>query len=397
MTTLKPETFGAKGDGRTDDTAALKAAFAALAPADTLQVRGTYRHSSPLTVTKNGVRVKGGGQLVATNSKASALVIAAHDVVVEDLTLSVVTTVRQTTNESAALLVGPSGPVRGFIGRRLHLDGAGAMLRGQSYGFLLEDVLVTNSMGDGIHMTDGVHDGLVLRPTVLHSGDDGVAVVSYLSNTTPCRDIEIRSPRVRDVYHGRGLSVVGGTRVRILDIDVSQTSGAAVYVACEDNRDWRTHPPREITVRGGLITAANTTCPRPDHGAVLVVNESSNRPIDAVTVSGLVIRDTHAIYRAVGFLGGPGGGHTRCALSDVVISGSCPRLVTQIEGGTVDVRDVRVGVTQFVPHPVESWLTNPNGRVSGAHGSTAVLLDGSYWYKMTTGDMSGWQRLSGSR
>ena len=393
MATLRPESYGAKGDGIADDSAALAASLAALVIGDNLRLTGSYRHNSTLKITKSGVLVNGRGRLIGTNAQACALVIAADDVSVEDLRLEIVTTVRQTSNESAALLVG-SGPVKGFRGRRLHLDGSGVMVRDQSYGFLLEDVQVTNSMGDGIHMTDGVHDGLVLRPTVLHSGDDGVAVVSYLSNPTVCHDIEIRSPRVRDVSYGRGISVVGGTRVRIFDLDVSQTSGAAVYIACEDNADWHTYAPRDVIVRGGLITAANTTCPRPEHGAVLVVNESTNRPIDAVTISGLVIRDTHGDFSTIGFLGGPGGGHTRCSLSDIIISGTCPRLVTHIGGGTVAVSNVRVGVTQYVPHPAETWVTNPNGQLAGAHGSTAVLLNGSFWYKMTTGDTSGWQKLT---
>src|SRR4051812_29084990 len=180
MTTRRPEQFGAVGDGRANDTQALKSAFAALRTGDTLQLSATYRHTTTLTITRDAVRITGRGGLVGTDSRACALVVAAHDVTVEDLALSVVTTVRQTNNESAALLVGPRGPVRGFRARRLHLDGSGIMVRGQSYGYVLEDVLVTNPLGDGIHMTDGVHDGLVLRPTIVHSGDDGVAVVSYL-------------------------------------------------------------------------------------------------------------------------------------------------------------------------------------------------------------------------
>jgi len=394
MATLKPEQYGAVGDGRANDTAALAATATALVAGDTLQLSGSYRHSSTVKITKSGVRVNGGGQLIGTDPRSCSLVIAANDITVEDISLTVLATVRQASLESATLLVGSLGPVRGFRARRLHLDGSGLMMRGRSYGFVLEDILVTGSLGDGIHMTDGVHNGLILRPTVLHAGDDGVAVVSYLSNPAPCSDIEIRNPRVRDVYHGRGISVVGGTRVRINDLDVSQTSGAAVYIACEDNVDWRTYAPRDVTVRGGLVTAANTTAPAPDHGAVLVVNESTNRPIQGVRVSGLVIRDTHAIFRVIGFLGGPGGGHTGCSLTDVIVSGSSPRLVTQIAGGTVSIAGLRVGVTQFVPHPVETWLTNPNGQVSGAHGSTAVLLNGSFWYKVTTGNTSGWQRLT---
>lgn len=394
MTTLRPEQYGAVGDGRADDTRALSATAAALVAGDTLQLAGAYRHSTAVKITKSGVRVNGGGELIGTDPRSCALSILAHDVIVEDLFLRVLTTVRQTSLESATLLVGSAGAVRGFRARRLHLEGSGVMMRGRSYGFVLQDLLVTGTMGDGIHLTDGVHHGLVASPTVLNAGDDGVAVVSYLADAAPCSDIEIRNARVHDVYHGRGVTVVGGTRVTINDLNVSQTSGAAVYVACEDNADWRTYPPKDVTVRGGLITAANVTGPDPDHGAVLVVNESTNRPIEGVKVSGLIIRDTHAIYRAIGFLGGPGGGHTGCSLTDVVVSGSCPRLVTHIAGGTVNVTGLRVGVTQFVPHPVETWLNNPNGRLSGAHGSTAVLLDGSFWYKVTTGNTSGWQRLT---
>lgn len=355
---------------------------------------GQYRHSAPLTITARAARVVGRGRLIGTNSSACALVIAADDVTVEDITLAVLPTVRHTNMESAALLVGADSPVRGFRARRLHLTGSGALIRRQSSDFLLEDVLVTDSQGDGIHMTNGVHHGVVSRPTVINSGDDGVAVVSYRSDPSACRDIVIRSPRVRSVRLGRGVSVVGGVDVRIHDVDISQTSGAALYIACEDNADWRTYPPQSVQVKGGTITAANVSAPKPEHGAVLVINESATDPIEAVDISGLVIRDTQANFRVLGFIGGTGG-HVGCRLADIFVSGSSARLVTDVSGGTVAISDVRVGVTHLVPHPAEDWLTNPNGRLAGAHGSTAVLLNGSFWFKMTTGDTSGWQRLGG--
>lgn len=389
-----PEDRGAIGDGVTDDTAALKATFAALRPGDALHLTGAYRHSSSLVVTAPDVTIGGGGHLIGTNQTACAVQIDGDRVTVEDLTLTVVgVTKRQTANRTAGLLVGGTGPVTGFRGRRLHIRNAasaGVMVRGGSTDFELDDITVTDSWADGIHLTGGVSGGRIRRPVVLRPGDDGIAVVSYTKDPAACRDIDIDSPHVRAQNNGRGLSVVGGQNITYRDIAVAQTSGAAVYIACEKNRDWHTYPAVDVRVIGGTIDGANLDSPNPDHGAVLVVNQNTDQTIRGVDITALTIRDTHSIYRTVGFLGK----HDGCRLSDVLISGRAPRLIVENTGGPLEQTNVRVGVTQFVPHHAETWLTNPNGRLSGAQSSTAALLDGSCWMKTTPSGTAGWVRIA---
>ena len=79
------EDFGAKGDGRTDDTAALQRALEGVAVGGTLALtRGrTYLHSDVLTLTVADVVLTGGGTLLATQEERSALRIEADGVTLD--------------------------------------------------------------------------------------------------------------------------------------------------------------------------------------------------------------------------------------------------------------------------------------------------------------------------
>lgn len=389
---VTPEDYGASGLGIDDNTAHLEAAIAALQPGDHFLLAGTYRHATALTIDTANVLVSGDGTLIGTDETNRALRVTAPDVVVEDITLDHDgNTDRQTPDVTAGLYV---GAVAGFRGRRITIKNAasvGVILRG-STDFLVEDFTVVDSWADGIHMTGGANTGRVVRPTVLRPGDDGVAVVSYLSDDEPCHDIDVFVPKVHGQNFGRGLSVVGGTDIRYWMIDVAQTDGAGVYIACEDNLSWQTYPPVRVKVIGGTISGANFGSPIPDHAAVHVINQSDTLTLEDVEVSGLTIRDTYAIYRTIAFIGG-GGGYTGCSLKGIFISGRTPRIIIESSGGTLTEENIRVGVTQFVPHPSETWVTDPNTRLSGAQGSTAVLLNGSYWMKTTADGTSGWMLL----
>ena len=82
---VEPSSFGAVGDGTTDDTAALQRALDSLEAGDTLIIPAgkTYRHTDVLTIRNAGVRLSGPGTLLATNEERSALSIDADDVTVD--------------------------------------------------------------------------------------------------------------------------------------------------------------------------------------------------------------------------------------------------------------------------------------------------------------------------
>ena len=234
----------------------------------------TYAVSDVLTLSVPGAVLTGGGTLLATDEERSSLTIAADDVVVQDVTLTIEDTSRRfdAFEQQRLYLDGHSG----IVVRDVTVEGsaaAGIYVYGTT-DFLLEGVQVSGTEADGVHITGGASDGRVLRPVVRDVGDDGVAVVSYAQDGGPSDDIRVESPVV-DGTDARGVSVVGGTNITYTDITVSGTAAAGVYVAAEGSFD--TTSGEGVRIEGGTVTDANTDDGhRPRRGAGL---QRRRRPV----------------------------------------------------------------------------------------------------------------------
>jgi hypothetical protein len=316
---------GAVGNGVTDDTRALQAAFDAAQPGDTvlLPEGRTFVHDDVLSIASAGVTVTGGGTLLATDERRSSLVLAADHVTLEDVTLSIAGTSRRwdAYEQQRLRLNGHSG----IVVRDVRVQGsaaAGVYVGDGAAHFLLEDVQVSGTRADGIHVTMRSHDGRVVSPVVRDVGDDGVAVVSYRADGEPCARIVVESPVVDGSSGGRGISVVGGVDVTYRDIHVRNTHAAGVYVAAESG--WETAGVTGVDVRGGSVTAANTGAGI-DHGAVLVYNGTPDRSVTDVEVSGLAVSSPRSsASRWVGLVADSTGPISDVLLSDLTLDGTGP-------------------------------------------------------------------------
>jgi hypothetical protein len=314
--------FGALGDGVHDDTAALQRALDTLPAGSTLQLRdgGTYLHSAILTVGTRDLSIEGtGATLVATREEASALHVAATGVTVTGLTLTTPTTTKRWDGfEQTKVWISADDAVL----RDVHVVGsaaAGIGINDGAGGFLLDHVTVTDSRADGIHITGRAHDGRVVSPVTTGTGDDGVAVVSYMKDGGPCERVTVESPTVNGTTWGRGVSVVGGNDITYTDVAVHDTDAAGVYVGSEGD-PYFTYASVGVLVDGGTVTGANTNAEK-DHGAVLVYAGSSGTTTSDVTVRGLTISGTRTSSPwDAGVLADPGAQLERIDLSDLAIS-----------------------------------------------------------------------------
>jgi hypothetical protein len=312
---LTPESFGAIGDGIADDTAAVQAALNA---GGTLSLAGTYRHTAVLVANVAGATILGPGTLKATVPLRSALKIAASNVTIDgvNLTMQVASARLDAPWSSRLWLAGCSGT----IVRGVTIDGSGsaAMFMQGASNYLITDCSVANSLSDSIHNTAGSHDGIIRRCTVANGGDDGFAVVSYQSDGVQCYNISFESPRFYGNTWGRGFSVVGGHDITFTDIYGQDSDSAMLYFSGEGSPYW-TYPTTRVTVNGGTCLRANKNA-TVDHGAV-VLTVYNNLVDSDIKIADLHITDTRATAsRQVALLAAAPAAITRVTMSNFKIT-----------------------------------------------------------------------------
>ena len=151
-------------------------------------------------------------------------------------------------------------------------------------------VSLKGSPGNWTGFINGASGGSVSNVTTSGTGDDGVAVVSY-ANGGLCSDIKETNITVNGNRWGRGISVVGGIRISINGLNVSNTAAAGLYIASEGN-PFYTHSVWQVSVASGTITSANVGTAV--QGAILVYAGNRGHGIDSVRIADVTIKSTPA-------------------------------------------------------------------------------------------------------
>lgn len=338
---------GAAGDGRTDDTGAIQRALDRLRPGQRLVFPpATCCHSARLVVRRAGVTLDGrGARLHALNPDDQALQVTADGVLIEGFTLTAVTDGRRLAPWHSRIAVWREDerPIVGvrIVGNRIVEAGepgsaganssssAGIFLQ-RARRFRIEGNTVRRSLADGIHITGGSRQGRVVGNTVRETGDDLIAVVSYLGvpgtretaaavartlesrrSLHLVRHIVVADNHVAGNYWGRGIAVVGGEDVLIARNAIADTShGAGVYIAREQG--YATFGVRRVRVEGNTIRRVQTTDPayttlapplrtrRAGHGAIeLVAHQFDQEAVVPALRDALSVREVQVVANRI--------------------------------------------------------------------------------------------------
>lgn len=290
--------FGARPDDDSDDAAAITAALEAVKPGQWVVFPpGRYIQSKSISVNKVGVTLWGqGATLHATNPADQAILLRADDTKVYGFTLTAVTETRRSEPWNTRICANGYDTAKGYI-RGVVIQGnsviaadrnpGGPLSNGASAAgiavvgvrdFTIANNFVERTLADGIHVTGGSQNGRVIDNKVKETGDDMIAVVSYLDkawrtkvkdsstwfssvgSSSLVRDVYIARNEVSGQYWGRGIAVVGGVGITVRENTVSKTAtGAGILVARE--RSYETHGVSNVLVENNNVTLVQTTTP----------------------------------------------------------------------------------------------------------------------------------------
>jgi polygalacturonase len=296
--------FGAKGDGVTDDTAAINAAIQSMKSGGTVvfEPGRTYIKTRNIVMNKPKVKLWGYGAVLYSRATREdlkkgkggveiSIQLRAPDTGVFGVTM--ISNLRKRLighpNQAAVFVIGPRQSV---IDSHFEYTGNGVLVR-EGTDFLIARNVVYRTTSDGIHVTTRSQRGRILCNTVRETGDDMIAVVNYGRGEPNIGDFLIEGNDVAGQYWGRGITVVGGKDVTIRSNTVADTThGAGIMVAGDPS--YKTADVRNVLVERNTITGVQTSKPRysarkdlrtTGHAAIEI-----NAPAD-YSIRNLLVRD----------------------------------------------------------------------------------------------------------
>ncbi|WP_346275156.1 right-handed parallel beta-helix repeat-containing protein [Burkholderia ambifaria] len=245
-------TVSPAADG-SDQADALQKAFDSLQAGQRLVIApGRYVVGHSLAVTVPQVVISGyGATLAATNPADQTIVMRGTGSTLVGVTLAGTGTTRLTTPESTKVEV--TGADVQVLGVTIQGGASAGIFVFGGSGIAIVGNTVRATLADGIHTTYGSTNVLVQNNTVTGTGDDLIAVVSYLGDGRLSSNVLIDHNSVSGNAWGRGITVVGGQGVTISNNTVDGVEKAAgILIAQEDS--WKTYGSSNVVISGNTVT-----------------------------------------------------------------------------------------------------------------------------------------------
>lgn len=236
-----------------DQADALQKAFDSLRAGQRLVIApGRYVVGHSLAVTVPQAVISGyGATLAATNPADQTIVMSGAGSTLVGVTLAGTGTTRLTTPESTKVEV--TGSDVQVLGVTIRGGASAGIFVFGGNGIAIVGNTVQATLADGIHTTYGSTNVLVQNNTVAGTGDDLIAVVSYLGDGRLSNNVLIDHNAVSGNAWGRGITVVGGQAVTISNNTVDGVEKAAgILVAQEDS--WKTYGSSNVVITGNTVT-----------------------------------------------------------------------------------------------------------------------------------------------
>jgi polygalacturonase len=286
------KSFGAVGDGTTDDTTAIQNAYNSLTNGGTLFFPiGNYKITQTLHLNKSNVDFVGIGSSsviqILSNQLADGTrfqIENCSNVILRDLKFSEVNPVLGRYNVYGTISL---NAVNHIYMENIEVDGANGV---GIHGINAQDVVlfkpyIHNTKADGIHFQRGSKNIKIVSPEVHENEDDSLAFVSHgYEEYGQCDGFEVYGGNLGyNAVTGSGICCDGSKNIKIRDVKINNTLLAGIRItALTDQGAVTTSYPQNVDITGGTIDTTGLTTGAGEVAGVAVIMANNVKIKDMV-------------------------------------------------------------------------------------------------------------------